>query len=237
MKVRQAINMAIDREGVLKGIFSGVGIATTQLVSPFGEIYDEKLNETYEYDPEKGKELVEEAGYAGESFQIPSTFLSTTIEPVLTQAFSDIGLTLEWVTVPPQQAQAAARSGDYGLYYQILGFNSDSADLATTIGAAGLRQPDPGYTDATLDGYFDEINNTVDFADALRSTGAERVRGGSGARRPDRIHRRDVGHGRRDHLRRQGQHALHDPTVRRHRVSDGWGWMRFAASPRTPGVS
>ncbi|MEV8176390.1 ABC transporter substrate-binding protein [Microbacterium sp. LMC-P-041] len=166
VKVRQAINMAIDREGVLKGIFSGVGIATTQLVSPFGEVYDEKLNDAYEYDPEKGKELVEEAGYAGETFQIPSTFLSTTIEPVLTQAFADIGLTLEWVTVPPQQAQAAARSGDYGLYYQILGFNSDSADLATTIGAAGFGNP-TGYTDPTLDGYFDEINNTVDFADAL----------------------------------------------------------------------
>lgn len=166
VKVRQAINMAIDREGVLEGIFSGVGIATTQLVSPFGEIYDEKLNDAYEYDPEKGKELVEEAGYAGETFQIPSTFLSTTIEPVLTQAFADIGLALEWVTVPPQQAQAAARSGDYGLYYQILGFNSDSADLATTIGAAGFGNP-TGYTDSTLDGYFDEINNTVEFADAL----------------------------------------------------------------------
>lgn len=166
VKVRQAINMAIDRQGVLKGLFSGVGIATTQLVSPFGEIYDEKLNDKYEYDPEKGKELVEEAGYAGETFQIPSTFLSTTIEPVLTQAFADIGLTLEWVAVPPQQAQAAARSGEYGLYYQILGFNSDSADLVTTIGSAGFGNP-TGYTDAKLDGYFDEINNTVEFADAL----------------------------------------------------------------------
>ncbi|CAH0192943.1 Heme-binding protein A [Microbacterium oxydans] len=166
VKVRQAINMAIDREGVLKGLFSGVGIATEQLASPFGEIYDEKLSDTYKYDPKKGKKLVEEAGYAGETFQIPSTFLSTTIEPVLSQAFTDIGLNLEWVTVPPQQAQAAARSGDYGLYYQILGFNSDAADLATTIGAAGFGNP-TGYTDPKLDGYFDEINNTVDFADAL----------------------------------------------------------------------
>lgn len=165
-RVRQAINMAIDRDGVLKGIYSGVGIATTQLVSPHGEIYDESLNDKYEYDPEKGKELVEEAGYAGESFQIPSTFLTTSIEPILTQAFDDIGLKLEWVTVPPQQAQAAARSGDYGLYYQILGFNSDAADLATTIGAAGFGNP-TGFTDPTLDGYFDEINNTVEFADAL----------------------------------------------------------------------
>lgn len=165
-RVRQAINLAIDRENVLKAIFTGVGIETEQLVSPFGAIYDESLNGTYEYDPEKGKELVEEAGYAGETFQIPSTFLTTTIEPVLSQAFDDIGLKLEWVTVPPQQAQGAARSGDYGLYYQIVGFNSDTADLATVFGVEGTSNP-RGYTDATLDELFAEVNSTVDFEKAL----------------------------------------------------------------------
>jgi peptide/nickel transport system substrate-binding protein len=165
-KVRQAINLAIDRDAVLKGLYSGVGIATTQLVSPFGAIYDESLNDDYEYDPEKGRELVEEAGYAGESFQIPSTFLSTTVEPVLTQAFADIGLTLEWVTVPPQQAQSAARSGDYGLYFQILGFNADSADLATTFALDGVGNP-RGYTDDTLDRLFSEIDSTVAFDDRV----------------------------------------------------------------------
>lgn len=165
-RVRQAINLAIDREGMLKGLFSGKGMVTTQLVSPYGAIYDESLNKAYEYDPEAGKKLVEEAGYAGETFKIPSTFLSTTVEPVLSQAFSDIGLSLEWVAVPPQQAQAAARSGEYGLYYQILGFNSDSADLATTFGAAGFGNP-RGYTDPTLDELFGEVASTVDFDAAL----------------------------------------------------------------------
>lgn len=165
-RVREAINLAIDREGVLKGLFSGTGMVTTQVVSPHGEIYDESLNEAYEYDPEAGKKLVEEAGYAGETFKIPSTFLSTTIEPVLSQAFADIGLNLEWVAVPPQQAQAAARSGEYGLYYQILGFNSDSADLATTFGTAGFGNP-RGYTDATLDELFGKASSTVDVDKAL----------------------------------------------------------------------
>jgi len=166
VRVRQAINMSIDRESMLEALFSGVGIATEQLASPFGAIYDESLNGTYEYDPEAGKELVEEAGFAGETLQIPSTFLTTTIEPALSQAFSDIGLNLEWVTVPPQQAQGAARSGDYGLYYQILGFNSDTADLATTFAVDGVGNP-RGYTDETLDGLWSEINSTVAFEDAL----------------------------------------------------------------------
>lgn len=165
-RVRQALNYAIDREGVLKGIFSGVGMVTEQIFSPYGQVYDESLNETYDYDPEKGKELVEEAGYAGETFQIPSTFLSTSLEPTLTQAFADVGLTLEWVPVPPQQAQSAHLSGDYPLSFQFTGFNSDPADAASHYGASGYANP-RGYTDDTIDELFGTINSTVDFEAAL----------------------------------------------------------------------
>ncbi|SDS82134.1 ABC transporter substrate-binding protein [Microterricola viridarii] len=165
-RVRQAINLAIDRKGIVKALYSGVGLETAQLPSPYGAIYDESLNKTYVYDPKAGRALVEEAGFAGETFQIPSTFLTGTIEPVLSQAFTDIGLNLEWVTVPPQQAQSAARSGDYGLYFQILGFNSDAADIATTIAVDNVGNP-RNYTDPTLDALFAEINSTVDFEEAL----------------------------------------------------------------------
>ena len=164
--VRQAINMAIDRAGILKGLFNGVGKVTEQVVSPYGAVYDASLNKTYAHDVAKAKKLVADAGFAGETFQIPSTFLTTTIEPVLTQAFADIGLKLEWVTVPPQQAQGAARSGDYGLYYQIVGFNSDTADLATIFAKDGTANP-RGFTDPKLDAYFRTIDSTVDFKDAL----------------------------------------------------------------------
>lgn len=167
-KVRQAINYAIDREGVLKGIYSGAGKVTEQVFNPAGEVYDEALNETYAYDPEKGKELVEEAGYAGESFKIPSTFLTTSMEPTLSQAFADIGLALEWVAVPPQQAQSALLSGEYGLTFQITGFNSDPADAFTHYSVNGDRNPQH-YTDPTLEKLFGEINSTVDFDAALPS--------------------------------------------------------------------
>jgi peptide/nickel transport system substrate-binding protein len=164
--VRQAINHAIDREGVLNGIYSGIGKVTQQVFNPAGEIYDEALNETYEYDPEKGKAMVEEAGYAGETFKIPSTFLTTSMEPTLSQAFSDIGLNLEWVAVPPQQAQSALQSGEYGLTFQITGFNSDPADAFTHYSVNGDRNPQH-YTDSTLEELFGTINSTVEFSDAV----------------------------------------------------------------------
>jgi len=166
VRVRQAINYALDREGIVEGIYAGVGQPTEQIFNPAGEVYDESLNDTYAYDPEKGKALVEEAGYTGTTFKIPSTFLTTTIESTLSQAFTDIGLGLEWVAVPPQQAQSALQSGEFGLNYQITGFNSDPADAFTHYGVDGDRNPQH-FTDPTLDGLFATLNSTVDFEAAV----------------------------------------------------------------------
>ncbi len=165
-RVREAINLAIDREGILTGIYQSNGASTSQVFSPVSPVFDEALNETYTYDPERGRQLVEEAGFTGETFQIPSTFLTTSVEATLSQAFSDIGLGLEWVSVPPQQAQTALTSGDYGLTYQVTGANSVPADAFYHYGKDGFGNP-RGYTDATIDGLFDTINSTIDEEQAL----------------------------------------------------------------------
>lgn len=164
--VRQAINHAIDREGILKGIFRGNATLTEQVFSPNGQVSDKSLNDTYDYDPKLGKRLVADAGFAGEKFQIPSTFLTTSVEATLSQAFSDIGLGLEWVAVPPQQAQSALTSGDYGLSFQITGVNSDPADAFFHYSPNGFGNP-MHFSDSTIDGLFSKINSTVDEAAAL----------------------------------------------------------------------
>jgi peptide/nickel transport system substrate-binding protein len=166
IRVRQALNYAIDREGILTGILRDNGQSTEQVFSPFRQVFDPELNETYDYDPEKGRELVEEAGYEGTVFKIPSTFLTTAFEPALTQAFTDIGLVLEWVPVPPQQAQGALTSGEYGLSFQVTGFNSDSADAFVHYGQGGFANP-RNYTDDTITELFEKINTTVDLEERI----------------------------------------------------------------------
>lgn len=166
VRVRQAINYAIDREGILKGLLQGNGKVTNQIFSPYGKVYDASLDSTYPHDAARGKELVREAGYAGTTFKIPSTFLSTSFEASISQAFKDIGLGLEWVSVPPQQAQTAHLSGDYPLSFQITGFNSDPGDANLHFGPDGFANP-RHYKDATTDGLFGTINTTVDFDKAL----------------------------------------------------------------------
>ncbi len=63
-RVRQALNLAIDWDSILKNIYLGYGqrLATAFLPSGFG--YDASL-EPYPYDPARAKELLKQAGYDG----------------------------------------------------------------------------------------------------------------------------------------------------------------------------
>ncbi|GEL78433.1 glutathione ABC transporter substrate-binding protein [Tenuibacillus multivorans] len=61
-KVRQAISMAVNKEEIIQGIYNGAGIPAIGPLAPpvFG--YDESVS-GLEYDPERAKELLAEAGY------------------------------------------------------------------------------------------------------------------------------------------------------------------------------
>ena len=62
--MRQAINYALDREALLDAVGGGYGSVTTQVFPTFSTSYDEELDSFYEYDLDKAKELMAEAGYA-----------------------------------------------------------------------------------------------------------------------------------------------------------------------------
>lgn len=160
IRVRQAINYAIDRDGIASGILQDNAVATQQMFSPLRDTFDADLDDTYDYDPEKGKQLVAEAGFAGETLRMPSTFLTTPFEATLSQAFADIGLDLEWVPTPPQQVDSAFASGEYGVAFQIQGHTSDALEVDLYFAADGVYNP-RGYTDEALSELFGVIDTTV----------------------------------------------------------------------------
>jgi peptide/nickel transport system substrate-binding protein len=61
-KVRQAINMAIDKQSIVDNIYMGTAIKATNGMPPFMLGYNDDI-EDYPYDPERAKELLAEAGY------------------------------------------------------------------------------------------------------------------------------------------------------------------------------
>ena len=74
VRVRQAVNYALDREGLLQGLEDGYGEVTTQIFNTEGDAFDAALDDTYPYDPEMAKSLLAEAGYAdGVTIVMPQT--------------------------------------------------------------------------------------------------------------------------------------------------------------------
>ncbi|WP_102194630.1 ABC transporter substrate-binding protein [Microbacterium aurantiacum] len=98
VRVRQALNYAFDREGLLEALQSGNGSVTTQVFPESSAAYDPELDEYYTYDPEKAKELLAEAGYAdGFTLSMPSsTVLGATTYTLVEQQLADIGVKAEY---------------------------------------------------------------------------------------------------------------------------------------------
>ena len=61
-KVRQAINIAIDKQAIVDNIYMGVAIKAKNGMPPFMLGYNDDI-EDYPYDPERAKALLVEAGY------------------------------------------------------------------------------------------------------------------------------------------------------------------------------
>ena len=70
VRVRQAVNYAINRDNIIQGALEGQGTAANSPVPPTCDGYSEDVK-GYEYDPDKARELLKEAGYEdGLSFTI-----------------------------------------------------------------------------------------------------------------------------------------------------------------------
>ena len=79
VRVRQAVNYAIDRNEIIDLIMDGAGLPLTTAMSPvMGAAYDTSLDGTYDFDIERAQELLAEAGYPDGfdmTITVPSNYL------------------------------------------------------------------------------------------------------------------------------------------------------------------
>lgn len=97
-KIREAIDVSINRNAIAEQLLRGLGKPTGILVPPMNIGYDPTLTPTA-FDPEKAKQLVAEAGYKGEtiSIQYPSNNIAMANEVVQAIAgyMTEVGLKVE----------------------------------------------------------------------------------------------------------------------------------------------
>ncbi len=63
VKVRQALSMAVNKDAIIEAVYQGAGQKAKNLIPPTMWGYNDGLAD-YEYNPEKAKELLKEAGFA-----------------------------------------------------------------------------------------------------------------------------------------------------------------------------
>lgn len=71
-RVRQALNLAVDKQAIVEQLLSGYGEVTGQLVAPNGVGHDPGIR-PYPYDPDRARQLLREAGVRDLSVKIHTT--------------------------------------------------------------------------------------------------------------------------------------------------------------------
>lgn len=164
VKVRQALNMAVDRKAIAKALYGSEDLALSQYALEGQVPYSEDLNEKYPYDPEKAKALLAEAGYA-DGFTLPVLTTSLASLDKLTQAVAgqleQVGVKLELTT----QAAApdyftAMTSGEYPA--AVIGYGL--ADM-NTLWAGFVNSAGPFNFFKTVDPELDELYSQYRVAD------------------------------------------------------------------------
>jgi len=152
-EVRQAINMAIDKEAIVRDIYMGTASIAKNGMPPFMIGYNDEI-EDYPYDPEKAKELLSEAGYP-DGFEVtlhvmpvsrPYMFDPPKIGEAIQSYLAAVGIKVNFYQVDWATYLQETEAGQHQMC--LLGWTGDNGDPdnfmnvlyglnACNIGAAG----------------------------------------------------------------------------------------------------
>ncbi|WP_062464228.1 ABC transporter substrate-binding protein [Demequina soli] len=161
-RVREAINMALDRAGIATALMQGYATPVEQIAFPDTASYVPSLDDTYAYDVEAAKALMAEAGYAdGFSVTMPSLIYTSTMDATVTQLLSDIGITVEWVPIPASDTAMAIMGGEYAMAVWVDGLATPARQFLNTYDENAFQNPfhntDPELTEL-LNALKDEVD-------------------------------------------------------------------------------
>ena len=119
LAVRQAICYAIDRQGLMDAVWDGQGTLIGSMVPPTDPWYED-LSSTYPYDPDKAKQLLEQAGYADGldiGLQVPSLPYATGAAQFITSQLKEVGInvTVTELDFPARWIDQVMVRGDYDM--------------------------------------------------------------------------------------------------------------------------
>ncbi|MEW5290550.1 glutathione ABC transporter substrate-binding protein [Erwinia papayae] len=139
LRVRQAINYAINRDIWLKVAWAGMGKPATSAIPPAVQFYSKQSEPDYSYNPAKAKALLKEAGYGSGlalKLWVTNTTSSVRAAQFLKQQLGAAGIS---VTVTPMDSGARdaklwgvkdPKQAEFDLYYGGWSTSTGDADWA-----------------------------------------------------------------------------------------------------------
>jgi peptide/nickel transport system substrate-binding protein len=131
--VRQALNHAIDRQAIIDAFYAGMAEPAKNPMPPVIPGYNDEI-EPYEYDLEKAKKLLEEAGYP-DGFEmelwampVPRPYMpdGQKVAEVIQASFEKIGVKAKIVSFEWATYLEKARNGEADAF--LLGWTGDNGD-------------------------------------------------------------------------------------------------------------
>jgi peptide/nickel transport system substrate-binding protein len=166
--VRRAIMHAVDRDAIVDAFYEGLGVTAQDLLPP--SLFGHGEPWPYEYNPERAKELLAEAGYPNgfdvEFWYMPVSrpyFLSPQpIAETIASYLADVGINAELKTEDWTTYGADYRAGKFAMY--MIGWNADYADpdnfLLTFFGPSAVGRS--GWADADVYAALAEARQIAD---------------------------------------------------------------------------
>ncbi len=178
-RVRQALNLAVNKEAIIDAIFQGAGRAATNPIPPTIWSYNEDV-EDYPYDPEAARALLAEAGFPdgfetdiwAMPVQRPYNPNARRMAEIVQADWAAVGVTAEIVTYEWGEYLSRSRDGEHDTV--LLGWTGDNGDPdnflyvllgcdAAVSGANRARWCHDPFNDLLL-----EAKRTIDVAERTR---------------------------------------------------------------------
>lgn len=160
LKVRQAVQHAINRNDIVEHIAGGMSVPAKSPLAPGVKYYEPDVTE-YAYDPEKARQLLAEAGYPDGfkvTIAVPNNDRFTKPAVVIQEQLKAVGIEAEINVMESQAFLAGFR--DYPLYLLNLAFNP-IPDITMMVGYSS-QGPMSKTSDPQLDGWLMGAAATTD---------------------------------------------------------------------------
>src|SRR5438045_9082319 len=148
-RVRQAIDLAIDRETLVKTVFNNEYIAGNQWVSPSNYYYNKKFP-VRKGDIDKAKALLKEAGQPNLTFTliVPPERDRQQAAQIIQATLAEAGITLNLQTQENVTMLTNGRKGDFEAYFTFWSGRPDPDGTVFTQSTCNGTQTDSHYCHA-----------------------------------------------------------------------------------------